>query len=60
MLNWIKKEKELFDHLNKWQMFIELFVTHSDTWNHLTVCKQINLDLFKNVINKMCLQLIYT
>ena len=29
---------------------IELSVLDSHTWNHLTMCKQINFDLFKNKI----------
>ena len=29
-----------------------------NTCNHLTVCKRMNLGSFKNVINKMCLQII--
>ena len=32
---------------------------HSNTWNHLTVCKQMGSGSFKDVINKMCSQIIY-
>ena len=28
-------------------------------WDHLTMCKRMSLGLFKNVINKTCLQIIY-
>ena len=29
---------------NKWLMLIKLLVIHSNTWNHLTVCKQNNIE----------------
>ena len=32
---------------------------HSNTWNHLTFCKKMSLGSFKNIINKMCSQIIY-
>ena len=32
---------------------IELLVLDNDTWNYLTVCKQMGSDLFKNVIYKL-------
>ena len=38
----------------------ELFVIHSNTWNHLTVCKIMSLVSFKNVINKMFTNHIYS
>ena len=39
---------------------MELFILDRNTWNHLTMCKkEMSLGLFKNVINKMYLQLIY-
>ena len=31
---------------------------HSNTWNHLTVCKKVSLGSFKNVI-KIYLQILY-
>ena len=37
----------------------ELLLIHSNTQNNSTVCKRMRLGLFKNVINKMCLQIIY-
>ena len=35
---------ELFDHLTGYKQMtdIELLVLHSNTWNFLTVCKQIS------------------
>ena len=38
---------------------IEFLVRRSNTWNHLTVWKRMSSDSFKNVINKMCLQIIF-
>ena len=38
---------------------IEWFLLDRNTWNFLTVCKNNVLRLVKNVINKMCLQIIY-
>ena len=34
---------ELFNHLNmcKEMTDVELFVLHSNTWNHFTVCKHM-------------------
>ena len=38
-------------HVNVWK-------TYSNTWNHLTVCKQkMSSDSFKNLIKKMRLQI---
>ena len=37
---------------------IKLWLLYSNTWNHLTFYKQMCSSLFKNVINKMCLQMI--
>ena len=57
-------EIELFDHLavcktNDWCL-IKLLVIHSNTWNHLTVCKRMSHPgSFKNIIDKMCLQIIH-
>ena len=28
-------------------------------WNHLTMCNKMSSGLFKNVIDKMCLEIIY-
>ena len=37
-----------------------LLLLHSDTWNHLTMCKEkMSAGLFKDVINKTCLQILY-
>ena len=52
-------EIKLFDHLCKQVIDIELFVIHSNIRNHLTVCKRMSLGPFKNVIDKMYLQIIY-
>ena len=38
--------------MSKWLMIIELLVLHSSTWNHLTVCKQMSSDSFKNYFNQ--------
>ena len=37
---------------------VKLWVLYRNSWNHLTVCQ--NSVSFKNVINKMCLLIIYT
>ena len=37
---------------------IKLWLLYSNSWNHLTVYKKTS-GSFKNVINKMCLQIIY-
>ena len=37
----------------------KLGLFYSNTWNHLTVCKQMSSGLFKNIIYKMCLQILY-
>ena len=64
ILNWIVKNRSFFFLLltvykhNYWY-FIELLVIHSNTWNHLTVSKKMSFGSFKNVINKMYLQIIY-
>ena len=47
------------NHLTKYGCLIEQFVLTSNTWNHSTVSKRIALGLFKDVINKMCLQIMY-
>ena len=31
----------------------KLLLLHSNSWNHLTLCKEISTGSFKNVINKM-------
>ena len=38
---------------------VKLLLVHRNTWNHLTVCKQMSSGSFENIINKMCLQIIY-
>ena len=38
---------------------VKLWLLYSNTWNYLTVCKQMSSGLFKNVIYEMCLQIIY-
>ena len=39
---------------------VKFILLHSNTWNHLTVCKKkMSSNSFKNVINKMYLQIIY-
>ena len=55
-------EIELFDHLTVKRndlFLIELLVIYSNTSNHLNVFKCTTLGSFKNVINKVCLQIIY-
>ena len=54
---------ERFAHLtvgkkDDWWL-IELLAIYSNTWIYLTVCKRMNSGLSKNVINKMCLKIIY-
>ena len=38
---------------------VKLLLLHSNTWNHLTVCKKSS-GSFKNVFYEVCLQIIYT
>ena len=38
---------------------VKLWLLHTNTWNHLTVRQKRSSSSFKNVINKMCLQIIY-
>ena len=43
---------------------VKLLLLYSNTWNHLTVCQKkkkekMSSGSFKNVIYKMCLQIIY-
>ena len=52
MYNYLNVNKEMTDG--------KLLRLHSNTWNHLTVYKQMSPGSFKNVINKMCLQIIMT
>ena len=33
------------------QMIIELLVLNNNTWNHLTMCKQMSSGLFKNKVS---------
>ena len=37
---------------------IKLLLLHNNKWNHLIVCKQMSSDSFKNIYNKMCLQIV--
>ena len=37
---------------------VKLYQLYSNTWNYLTVCKKSS-GSFKNVIDKMCKQIIY-
>ena len=38
---------------------VDLLMLQSNNWNHFTVQKQMSSDSFKNVTNKMCLQIIH-
>ena len=38
---------------------VKLWPLHSNTWTHLAVCWKITTVSFKNIIKKMCLQIIY-
>ena len=40
-------------------MTIELLVIYSNTWNHLIEYKKISSGLLKNVVKKICLQIIF-
>ena len=37
----------------------KLLLLHNNTWNHLTECKQISTVSSKNIMYKMCLQIIF-
>ena len=62
MLNWIvASDRVLFigqieQTVCKQMTDVKLQLLYSNTWNHLTVCKKCS-GLFKNVIYKMCLQI---
>ena len=51
----------MYIYLNVCKQMIEikLLLLHSNTWNHLTLYKKISSGVFKNFINKVCLQIIY-
>ena len=38
---------------------VKLRLLYSSTWNYLTVCKKKSSGSFKNVIYKMCSQIVY-
>ena len=38
---------------------IELLLLHSNTWNHLTVDKEMNADYFQYDLQTICLWIIY-
>ena len=38
---------------------IKLLLLHRNTWNHLTEYRKMSSGLFKSVINRMCLRIIY-
>ena len=38
---------------------VKLWLLYNNTWNHLTVYKQTSSGSFKNLINKMCLLILY-
>ena len=44
--------------VRKQMIDIKFWQLYSNTWNHLTACKKSS-GSFKNVIYKMCLQIIY-
>ena len=56
-------EIELFDHLTVCKQMTDFMilwiVIYRSTWNHLNVCKRMSLGSIKNIVNKMCLQIIY-
>ena len=52
MLNWIVWNRTVF-------MFNCVFVFDRNKWNHLTVSKKMSSDSLKNVIYKMCLEIMY-
>ena len=55
---------ELFNHLLNLKLFncvqIELLVQDRNTWNHLTVSKQMSSSLFKNVTYKLFVYKLHT
>ena len=52
---------DMYIHLNvdKQITHVKLLLLRSDTYNHLTVCKQMSFCSFKNNIYKMYLLIIY-
>ena len=63
MLNWIVRNRIIWSFHCVYQQMTDVLniflVIQSNTWNHLIVCKKMSLGSFQNVINKMCLQVIY-
>ena len=49
----------IYSNVCKQMTDVKLLMLRINTWNYLTVCKQMITGLFKNVINKMCLQIKY-
>ena len=54
-LGWQFYHSTLYIYLNvcKEVTDVKLLLLQSNTWNHLTVCKKMSSDSFKNAINKM-------
>ena len=51
-----------WNQLTLWKQIInskQNFVLDRNTWNHLTVSQKMSSGLFKNIISKICLQIIY-
>ena len=38
---------------------LRLLLLYNNTWNYLTICKQISSGLFKNIVNKIFTHHIY-
>ena len=47
-----------WNYLNVSKQMIDIKLLHSNNWNQLTVYKRMSSGLFKNVIKKICLQII--
>ena len=43
---------------NKW-LILSRIICIKNKWNHLIVCQKLSTVSFKNVINKICLEIIY-
>ena len=49
----------IYLYVSKQMTDVKLLQLHRNNWNHLTVCKQMNSDSFKNFINKIFTNHIY-
>ena len=49
----------IYLNVRKQMSDVKLLLLDRNTWNHLIVGKKISSSMFYNVINKICLQIVY-